>query len=50
MKDIARFLMNTQLIAGGYNWVIVPVEQRNNYMAALWNRQAYIPKSKILRN
>jgi hypothetical protein len=25
----------TQLISGGYDWTIVPVEQRNKYMVAL---------------
>lgn len=32
---IARFLMNTQLISGGYDWTIIPVEKRAEYMAAL---------------
>lgn len=32
---IGRFLMNTQLISGGYNWTIIPVERRAEYMAAL---------------
>ncbi|MDD5185292.1 MAG: hypothetical protein PHS84_08545, partial [Paludibacter sp.] len=32
---IARFLMNTQLISGGYDWTIVPVERRAEYLAAL---------------
>ena len=32
---IARFLMNTMLISGGYNWTIVPVERRQEYMQAL---------------
>lgn len=32
---IARFLMNTQLISGGYDWTIIPVERRAGYMAAL---------------
>lgn len=32
---IARFLFNTMLVSGGYTWTIVPVEQRNTYMAAL---------------
>ncbi|GHT28509.1 hypothetical protein AGMMS49574_02980 [Bacteroidia bacterium] len=32
---IARFLMNTMLISGGYNWTIIPVERRKEYMAAL---------------
>jgi hypothetical protein len=32
---IARFLMNTMLISGGYDWTIIPVERRQEYMAAL---------------
>lgn len=32
---IGRFLMNTMLISGGYDWTIVPVEKREQYMAAL---------------
>lgn len=32
---IARFLMNTQFISGGYDWTIIPVERRDEYMAAL---------------
>ncbi len=32
---IARFLMNTMLISGGYDWTIIPVERRLEYMAAL---------------
>jgi Fic family protein len=32
---IARFLMNTQFISGGYDWTIIPVEKRAVYMAAL---------------
>jgi len=32
---IARFLMNTQLISGGYDWTIVPVVKRDEYMTAL---------------
>lgn len=32
---IARFIMNSQFISGGYNWTIVPVENRKEYMAAL---------------
>jgi fido (protein-threonine AMPylation protein) len=38
---IARFLMNTQLISGGYGWVIVPVELRDKYMAALEQASVY---------
>jgi len=32
---IARFLMNTQFVSGGYDWTIIPVERRAEYMAAL---------------
>jgi len=32
---IARFLMNTMLISGGYPWTVIPVEERENYMNAL---------------
>lgn len=32
---IARFLMNTMLISGGYNWTIIPIEKRQEYMKAL---------------
>lgn len=30
-----RFLMNLMLAAGGYPWVIIPVERRDEYMQAL---------------
>jgi len=32
---IARFLMNTMLISGGYDWTIIPVDRRQEYMTAL---------------
>lgn len=32
---IGRFLMNLMMISGGYNWTIIRVEQRKEYMAAL---------------
>lgn len=38
---IARFLMNTQLISGGYDWTIIPVERRAEYMAALERASVY---------
>lgn len=31
----ARFTMNSQLVTGGYPWVVVPVERREEYMASL---------------
>ncbi|MCM1042074.1 MAG: hypothetical protein NC324_01675 [Bacteroides sp.] len=27
--------MNSQLVTGGYNWVVIPVEQREQYLQAL---------------
>ncbi len=33
----ARFVMNVQLISGGYSWVVVPVGRREEYMQALEN-------------
>lgn len=32
---IARFLMNSMFISGGYPWTIIPVERRNEYFMAL---------------
>jgi hypothetical protein len=32
---IGRFLMNIMLISGGYDWTIIPVERRPEYMSAL---------------
>lgn len=32
---MGRFLMNVMLAAGGYSWVVIPVEQRAKYMSAL---------------
>lgn len=32
---IARFLMNVMLAAGGYSWLVIPVETRAQYFAAL---------------
>lgn len=32
---MGRFLMNTMMAAGGYPWTIIPVERRDEYMAAL---------------
>ena len=32
---MGRFLMNLMLASGGYGWTVVPMERRNEYMAAL---------------
>ena len=32
---IARFLMNTMLVSGGYPWTVIPVEERDRYMSAI---------------
>jgi fido (protein-threonine AMPylation protein) len=32
---IARFLMNAMLISGGYDWTVIPLGKRKEYMAAL---------------
>ena len=32
---VGRFLMNTMLASGGYDWLIIPVERRDEYMTAL---------------
>jgi len=32
---MGRFLMNVMLAAGGYPWTIIPLEKRDDYMAAL---------------
>lgn len=31
----ARFVMNSQFVTGGYPWVVVPVERRDEYMSSL---------------
>ncbi|MDR0972039.1 MAG: Fic family protein [Bacteroidales bacterium] len=48
---IARFLMNTMLISGGYSWTVIPVERRQEYMIALEKasvEQDIIPFTKFL--
>lgn len=48
---IGRFLMNVMLASGGYRWLVIPVEQRRKYMAALEDasvRQNIKPFSKFL--
>jgi hypothetical protein len=50
---MGRFLMNVMLASGGYPWVVVPVEQRKNYMAALEAASVdrnILPFSKFLAN
>ena len=32
---IGRFLMNVMLSSGGYPWTVIPIEKRDDYMAAL---------------
>ena len=32
---MARFLMNTMLASGGYSWLVIPIDKRNQYMSAL---------------
>ena len=32
---MGRFLMNVMLAAGGYPWTVIPMEKRDDYMAAL---------------
>lgn len=37
----ARFLMNLMMISGGYNWTVVRVERRKEYMEALEQASVY---------
>jgi len=32
---VARFLMNVMLASGGYQWTVIPVDKREDYMTAL---------------
>ena len=32
---MGRFVLNAMLASGGYNWTVVPVERRKEYMKAL---------------
>ena len=42
---IGRFLMNVMLAADGYPWTVVPLEQRDAYMAAL--EEASVPQNIV---
>lgn len=37
---IGRFMMNTMMASGGYPWIVVPLERRAEYMAALESASA----------
>jgi hypothetical protein len=48
---IGRFLMNVMLAAGGFPWTVVPVQERDAYMAALEDasaRQHIVPFTDFL--
>ncbi len=48
---IGRFLMNSMLASGGYPWTVVPLDQRDAYMAALEEasvRQNIVPFTDFL--
>lgn len=48
---MGRFLMNVMLASGGYPWTVVPVDRRNDYMAALEKASAegnIVPLVKFL--
>ena len=48
---MGRFLMNVMMAGGGYPWTVIPVERRDDYMAALEQasvHQNIVPFSKFL--
>jgi Fic family protein len=48
---MGRFLMNVMLAGGGFPWTVIPVEERNTYMAALEEasvRQNIAPFTRLL--
>jgi len=50
---IGRFLMNLMFAAGGYPWTVIPVERRDDYMAALEvasTGQNIVPLTEFLRD
>ncbi|MBU0484536.1 MAG: Fic family protein [Proteobacteria bacterium] len=50
---IARFLMNLMLISGGYRWMIIKIDFREQYMAALEEASAkenILPFAKFIKD
>ncbi|MBU0543821.1 MAG: Fic family protein [Proteobacteria bacterium] len=50
---IARFLMNLMLISGGYSWMIIKVDFREQYMAALEEastKENILPFTKFIKD
>jgi len=48
---MGRFLMNVMLAAGGYPWTVIPLQQRDPYMAALEQasvKQNIVPFAELL--
>jgi len=48
---MGRFLMNVMLAAGGYPWTVIPLQQRDRYMAALEQasvKQNIVPFAEVL--
>lgn len=39
---LGRFLMNLMLVSAGYVWTVIPVEHRNEYMAALEQASSFM--------
>lgn len=48
---MGRFLMNAMLASGGYPWTVIPVDRRDEYMAALEaasGRQDIVPFAALV--